>query len=307
MWHRLSRTDFDKTSQLMGRSAVRHWSVCDEYELKRLSGAPEGNVDSYVVVPKYPYEPAHLDKWTSYEPLEATPDLFLKFARLHEAEDQIEAMVSWVSSYGELGNVKPFQKTSSWQYGRPFSEAVGQAARVLALYEAVLNGDSEKVKTAIFEEFPVVGGRSQTYDGSSDKPVNKARERLVEQISESVEGLYGGDYHWYALATAAGEVEEMVSSYCSPVLLVEEGSRTPSGVTARWNFQHLLGAMYLQMYWLMAAGHELTRCEHCGRLISLARPHPEGRKRRQDKRFCDDACRQARHRIKKRNLADESG
>jgi hypothetical protein len=43
----------------------------------------------------------------------------------------------------------------------------------------------------------------------------------------------------------------------------------------------------------------VTRCEYCGRIISLALSHPEGRKRRRDKRFCDDACRQANHRAKK--------
>ena len=140
---------------------------------------------------------------------------------------------------------------------------------------------------------------------TGDQVAHKDREWLVEEISGLVEGPYGGDYLWYALATAAGEVQDMVSSYCKPVLLVEEGSRTPSGVTARWNFKHLLGAMYLQMYWLMAAGNDLTRCEHCGRLISLARPHPEGRKRRGDKRFCDAACRQAHHRAKKKDVADK--
>jgi hypothetical protein len=39
--------------------------------------------------------------------------------------------------------------------------------------------------------------------------------------------------------------------------------------------QALIGAMYLQMHWLMAAGNDLTRCWSCGHLISLARPHPE--------------------------------
>ncbi len=67
-------------------------------------------------------------------------------------------------------------------------------------------------------------------------------------------------------------------------------------------FKSLLGAMYLQMYWLMAARSDLTRCEHCGLLISLARPTPEGRKRRRDQRFYGDACRQAHHRAKKATL-----
>ena len=54
----------------------------------------------------------------------------------------------------------------------------------------------------------------------------------------------------------------------------------------------------LQIYWIMASSDSKSRCEHCGRIISLGRPHPDGRKRRRDKRFCDDACRQACHRSK---------
>ena len=54
--------------------------------------------------------------------------------------------------------------------------------------------------------------------------------------------------------------------------------------------------MYLQMYWLMAAGGNVTRCKYCGRIISLTYPLSGGaRKTRQDKKFCDNACRQRHH------------
>lgn len=55
------------------------------------------------------------------------------------------------------------------------------------------------------------------------------------------------------------------------------------------------GAMYLQMYWLMAAGGNVTRRKYCGRIISLTSPVPGARKTRQDKKYCDDACRQRHH------------
>ena len=74
----------------------------------------------------------------------------------------------------------------------------------------------------------------------------------------------------------------------------------PMKLRSIWEFDNLLGAMYLQMYWLMTSAGELKRCEHCGRIVSLSCPHPEGRKRRSDKRFCDDACRLANHRSKKK-------
>ncbi len=122
---------------------------------------------------------------------------------------------------------------------------------------------------------------------------------IAAHIANSVEEIYGGDYLWHALETAITDVERMVAGLCSPGLTVKEGARDVADVTARWYFKSLLGAMYLQMYWLMAAGSDLTRCEQCGLLISLAPPKPEGRKPRRDKRFCDDACRQAHHRNKK--------
>ena len=60
--------------------------------------------------------------------------------------------------------------------------------------------------------------------------------------------------------------------------------------------------MYLQMYWLVAAGEKhVTRCRQCGDLVLLTVrvPGSEGegkrRKPRQDRRFCSDACRQRHH------------
>jgi len=302
MWQRLSRDDFDKTSDLMGSGeSSRMWHVCEEYELKKLTDAPGGDPDRYFVVPKYSREPPYFDKWRSYEPLEDTPDLFLKFARLHGADDKDETMLAWVRSYGTLGHGEPLWVSGAPQDAKGFWEAIGQAAGVLALYEAVLNGDSERARSAILEEFPYVDRLWQIASESTNKPALIDLEWVSESTSDRVEEIYGGDYLWYALETATDNVQRKVDSLCSPALTVEEGTRDVSGVRSWWTFKSLLGAMYLQMYWLMVAGSDLTRCEHCGRLISLARPNPEGRKRRRDKRFCDDACRQAHHRSKKRS------
>jgi hypothetical protein len=295
--HRLGRDDFDNARELMrGSKGSRTWEVCEEYELRRLADAPEEDSLPYVLVPKYPYGPPRSDKWRTYAPLEVTPDLFLRFARLHKRDDQIEAMVDWVHSYGVLGQYGETPRyPGAPQSARNFKESVGQAAGVLALYEAVLSGDSEKARTAILEEYPFVGIWWHTYNFVSNKPLYMDREWVAERISETVEEILDGDYLQYALETAAQEVQDMVSGLCIPGLSVEDGSRHPSGVTATWNFKNLLGAMYLQMYWLMGAGGEVTRCRYCGRIISLTSPLPGARKTRQDKKFCDDACRQRHH------------
>jgi hypothetical protein len=280
------------------RSLGRMWHVCEAYELTRRKEAPKHDGDSYLVVPKYPYEPATFDKWRNYQPLEETPDLFLKFARLYGAKDQSEAMFDWVRAYGTLGHGKPPWVAGAPQDAKGFWDAVRQAAGLLALYEAVLNRDTHRVQRAILAEFPYVGIQWQLYNELPNKPAHMDHDFVASGIAESVEEIYGGDYLSYALETVCHEVQHMVGALCRPILSVNEGSSDPASVTATWNFHSLLGAMYLQIYWLVAAGSELTRCEYCGRLISLARPYPESRKRRRDKRFCDDACRQAHHRAK---------
>jgi len=281
----------------MGGNRGSHtWRVCEEYELKRLVDTPEGDSLPYVLVPKYPYDPSYFDKWRTYAPLEDTPDLFLRFARLHEKGNQGEAMVDWVHSYGILGQDGETPRSPGEpQHAKDFKETVGEAAGILALYEAVLNGDGEKAKSAILEEYPTVGISWRMYNSVPDKPPYMDREWVAEQISETVEKIFDGDYLQYALETAAGDVQDMVSSYCNPVLSVDEGSRDPTGITATWVFKNLLGAMYLQMYWLMGAGGDITRCRYCGRIISLTSPLPGARKTRLDKKFCDNACRQRHH------------
>lgn len=75
------------------------------------------------------------------------------------------------------------------------------------------------------------------------------------------------------------------------------GLADPAKVEERWAFRNLLGAMYLQMYLLLAAGEKnVVRCENCGQLISLAakakseKAPSKSRKVRSDKRFCSKRC-----------------
>ena len=74
----------------------------------------------------------------------------------------------------------------------------------------------------------------------------------------------------------------------------------PEALSAAWWPRNLLGAMYLQMYWLMTSFADLSHCRYCGRIISYAPPIPAGenrkvRKPRKDKEFCDSRCRQNYH------------
>jgi hypothetical protein len=105
------------------------------------------------------------------------------------------------------------------------------------------------------------------------------------------------------LTCAVQTVEEVVHEMCrNRVRFSMESGKTPdlSTVHTAWDFDSLIGAMHLQMWWLMSSASDITRCEFCGRIVSLARSRPEGRKHRRDKRFCDDARCQAHHRSKKK-------
>jgi hypothetical protein len=300
MWHRLNRDDFVRTGGLQMRigSETRTWEVCEEYEPRQPDEASRYDYLSFELTPKYP--PNREDRWRTYHPLEDTPDLFLKFARLYNGgRDRyvdsifVNSIIEWVHRYGLLG----YDKYS--YYGGP-EETIGNyagsaywAAGILAMYEAALNGDEEAAKAAVLEEFlsvDIVGSALERM-GEQD---------FVEQKVEHIEEHWNGSYVEYALTNVKELVTHTIRDKCFPILNPREGVSDPSKLSAGWSFKSLYGAMYLQMYWLMAAGGDVTRCEYCGQIISLARPHPEGRKRRRDKRFCDDACRQAHHRSKKR-------
>jgi hypothetical protein len=113
----------------------------------------------------------------------------------------------------------------------------------------------------------------------------------------------------WKLDRCATTVEDMVRGCCWPALSVDEKPRKPSRVAAGWGIRNLLGAMYLQMYRLMAAGEEVTTCRYCGKVISLIPSKIGDRKVRQDKKYCDDACRQRYHyhnRVKPRRQKRQS-
>jgi len=167
-----------------------------------------------------------------------------------------------------------------------FWEEVKKARFILRMYEAALNRDPPAVQ-ALLADYRNEGANYLWSMGINE---------------ESPFGYYENELQ-FALYGAIKLVKTEVERLCDEWLVVEGDQRIPdpSRVRLVQGFRNLLGAMYLQMYWLMSSGGDAARCEHCSQLMSLARPHPEGRKRRRDKRFCDDACRQAHHRSKKRS------
>jgi hypothetical protein len=88
------------------------------------------------------------DRWRLYKPLEDTPDLLLKFSRLHEKERCVDTALDWAHGYGLLQTERPGVLEPEQETLEVFFREVDRAAAVLSMYEAVLNEDSQAAEWA---------------------------------------------------------------------------------------------------------------------------------------------------------------
>jgi hypothetical protein len=281
----LGRDDFRRADELVGKPKNEPppgdvvfpdgdcW-VCDEYEMRGEHIVAASDKDE-------------VKRWHLFRPLEDAPDLFLRFGRLCKEPDFASAALSFARRYGlprddedDASSTKRPEKL----HLASFLRESRQAWAVVALYECVLT-ENEVAATEILADHKDDGEyfRLAFYDPDSGSPSDTPLLR--------------------ALTAAAAITEETATRLTRQWMYIEVAGRTrpdPSWIKLSWVFDNLLGAMYLQMRQLLVAGGGVARCGHCQRIISLGPPLPGGRKRRNDKRFCDDACRQAHHRSKKK-------
>jgi hypothetical protein len=173
-----------------------------------------------------------------------------------------------------------------------FSFTVYVYNEVLTLYEAALNEDSEKLEEALL-------------DAHGDPERGHVRRLRVQSTQETTGSSWVNALIHVALSRVSGLVGERLSLFAYPAISrTESYEQQPltaiNGLTVGWFPRNLLGAIYLQFYWLIASGGELSRCKQCGRIISYAPPIPESwavtpRKPRRDKVFCNRQCRQNYH------------
>ena len=291
MRRRLGLADFKEPhAAVFEARALRGWVKCDRYEIQ----------GHEIIVA--PYRVRELERglraqdgegWTIYSPINDVPDLFLRFARLYGEPDFDKAALGFATKYGlpKANDARPapfrgpeYEKiVLAWNLSE-FRHEARRAWVTLALYEAVLNDEDQAVRQLLSEHGEI-------------EPFGSWLDDLKMDRDE--------DQNW-ALAVgfrcAVDATEEVVHKYCRQQadlsLYPDVRPSVSHEMDIVWTFDILLGAMYLQMYWIMASSNTKSRCEHCGRIISLGRPHPDGRKRRRDKRFCNNACRQAHHRSK---------
>jgi hypothetical protein len=301
---RLGREDLASVNPFL-REKESHapilWHVYEDYELVEEEDA-------------LPYLRASIPKGygspkcvRTYNPLVDTPRLFLDFARIAERKNPANALSQWIAQYGLLGfadsspqwfpeaspevTVPPRRYDDSGGPGETLEavwDEVYTTNSILALYEAVLNREPVKLESLLFPP------------GEEPEWLER-RRRYVNELMEKT----GSDWIDVLVDQALGQVWEYIMAlavFAYPAIsptgsLHQQPLLTVDRLNASWGVRNLLGAMYLQFFWLVTSAGELARCKYCGRIISYAPPMPESEKRkpRKDKEFCDSRCRQNYH------------
>lgn len=254
--------------------------------------------DVYAHAPRFPLGHAMARK-APYLPLVDEPEVFLDFAALADKEITQDVWLDWVHYYGVLGLDGPVEGYGkAWTRGGPeetlsrFVEEARTANKALRLYEAATAPYGPNVAT--IESY--IPEHDRHYFG--DDP-------------ESVKG--------WALDEVAATVQERLTAECYPQLYGLPGG---NGFDSAPDFKSLLGAMYLQMMFLMTATGEVRRCKApgCNRVITFESAEEptrqalerlsEGRRKkykiRVDKQYCSQRCKVRWHYYNKKREADTS-
>lgn len=275
----------------------------------------------------------------SYQPLVDEPGLFLKFARIPERSVRkkkrwFTELFEWIHEHGLLGLVPDMSKSERlfedesrytpevtlvpYEYkpeGGPGELGTGvvremwMAHFALSLYEAALREDVDKIRDLLL------------FDG--DNPEGRQREllqvsRLWDQRSKDLASFEEAlvEHAWMRVLELT---DFKLSLYTYPVYRPRVNrSEEPTarlisraGITYSWGARNLLGAMYLQFYWLITSGAPL--CESCGHLMPqkpiVDSEGNRSRKTPSHKKFCGDLCRSNYHyqnRVKPKRMQKSS-
>lgn len=268
-----------------------------------------------------------------YEPLKDEPYLFLEFARLVESKDEERALETWISTYGLLGLHRNEDRedypNTRWEltkfsykelYRYPELSGMGELSSIFAFSDI---GGQEETFDAVREEAHSANRVLALYEAAMSKDEDELEAALMGRSESSIEDLrtYGrfimeeaGGSYLDALSFLAAEgvfltIQDVLERFTYPCIAFD---REPKAVLEpralvtvdqfyrSWQPRNLLGALYLQAFWLVTSTAELSKCRYCNRIISYAAPlhvsgNHEARKPRKDKEFCDDRCRQNYH------------
>jgi hypothetical protein len=194
--------------------------------------------------------------------------------------------------------------------------AVAQTNKLLTLYEALLNRDHEGLEKCfawlerctpedLREKWPA------ELEERLDVEIHRLKDFMVVfaialddvMVYKSVADDWNTLLMHKAIVEIWTTVGSALSVFAYPAITYDKESNftslalSPDKLTSTWRVRNLLGAIYLQFFWLITSTSDLSRCKYCSRIISYAPPMPEneGRKPRKDKEFCDSRCRQNYH------------
>ena len=248
------------------------------------------------------------DVMSHYAPL-AVPELVVDLAELAEKEITPEDVLGWAQVYGLLGiqryaivNIDDTSACLYWDEGRKesvlrFAEAAREVRACLRIYEALTSEEEVDLEALLsLVEF-------LSFAGSGSTKAKRVRKRL------------GIERAWL-LNKVGMTVERRLQEHCLPqITIYSRGSLLPTGKFAlSWGFKNLLGAIWLQMAWLLEAESErVRRCKlpGCLRVIHFEsgesaadpglRKKVRGKyKTRIDREFCKGrGCKQKYHYRKK--------
>jgi len=254
-----------------------------------------------LTIQPYRQEPWVVDQGlTKYSPLNVS-GLFLEFASLVEdpglddepcTERNKAVVLDWISTWGVLGLTPSgfdsltgrIHQGGSDDTVSEFVKQAGYANATLRLYEA-----------AIAQEGPDI-------------------DFIKRGMPEDRWGFYAenpAEARKWALRRVGSIVEVCLEQYCVPSFLVQEDGNA----ILTWQFRNLLGALWIQMMWLLTSTHQ-TRCARpgCSKIITFEpglpppepglKKNPRGKyKTRSDKRFCSVLCRVKNHQQKQKRQA----
>jgi hypothetical protein len=261
---------------------------------------------------KFVYAP---DTWEQiqgrewYLPLSgAWADLFLRFAKLADNEgldkqpldsDKNERVaLEWAHQYGVLGLTYGHMSRMLYPGPDTAAEFLGlDSARGLAateqLNEARGGNPNESVARFAFEAWEAhialrlfeaaAPDREDGPDLQTIIDLMPERDGYVPRTPESLQN--------WALFTVKDSVQNKIAGRCYPRLY-----QGPDGYAQGWGFNSLLGAMWLQMMWVLTDIGKIRRCLWCGDVIALEPPeqptdskkNSRGKyKTRADKKFCE--------------------
>jgi hypothetical protein len=217
-----------------------------------------------------------------YRPLVDYPDLFLKFARLAD-EDKLDnaATPEGLDTDKNAATAKEWAKTYG-VLGLATTESRGVRG------PSTLGGKQETV-AAFAREAWRANGALRLYEAATAKkldvdlisPYMHPRRRTL--LTRTPARAWA-----WALEAVASETQEKIAEHAFPALYGEVGRFVPG-----WAFENLLGAMWLQMFWLLTATEAPRKCKQCDKIIAYEQPEqPHGKKKRGRKKekFCNKGC-----------------